>query len=244
MATFLMIHGAWHGGWVFDRLHAPLAARGHAMAAPTLPGMDGTAKGAAAATLEGWARFVVEAARALPGPVVLCGHSRAGIVISQAAERDPGACAALVYLCAFLLPNGQSMTAAVAELPRNERLEAGLSPAARGAALALSADAAIGTFYNDCSEADQTMAAARLVPEPMAPMATTLALSDTRFGAVPRHYIECTADRAIPIAFQRAMQAQLPCASVTTLASDHSPFLAMPDALAQALHSITERIER
>jgi pimeloyl-ACP methyl ester carboxylesterase len=243
MASLLLIHGAWHGGWCFDRLVPLLAARGHRVAAPTLPGMGGMVREVAAASLDGWADFIVEQARALPPPVILCAHSRGGIVASMAAERAPDAFAALIYLAAFLLPDGESMTGFIAAHPRNEAFEAGLSAAARGQALALSAEAATAAFYGGCSEADIAETTARLIPEPLAPMNTPLAVSADRFGAVPRHYVECTADAAIPLALQRAMQAVWPCASVTTLESAHSPFLSMPDQLAASLHTILERIE-
>ena len=243
MASFLLIHGAWHGGWCFDRLVPLLEARGHVVAAPTLPGMGGDADAIAAVTLERWADFVVGQASALPAPVILVGHSRGGIVISTAAERDPGAFSALVYLAAFMLPDGMTLIQARDAMPRDEIFDAGLSQAARGAALALSPEAAIGTFYGDCTPADQADAAARIVPEPLAPLGTPVAVTDARFGALPRHYIECVHDRAIPIAHQRAMQAALPCVSVTTLESAHSPFLSMPEILAGALDEIAKRTD-
>ena len=243
MATFLMIHGAWHGGWCFDRLRAPLEARGHRMVAPTLPGMDGNLADLANATLDGWAAFVVEQARGLEGPVILCGHSRGGLVISAAAEREPDAFSTLVYIAAFMLPSGITLIEARDAMPRNDAFDSGLTPAARGAALALSPEAAERVFYQDCAPADRAEAASRLVPEPVLPLNTPLALTDARYGSVPRHYIACTLDEAIPLVQQRAMLDRLPCASVTTLESGHSPFLSMPDRLADVLHSIAERIE-
>lgn len=242
MASFLLIHGAWHGGWCFDRLAPLLEARGHVVAAPTLPGIGGTDQQLAGTTLDDWAAFIVQQAKAQPEPVILVGHSRAGIAISAAAERDPGAFASLVYLTAFLVPPGQSMFDVRESFPRDPVFEGGLSEAARGAALAITREAAIAAFYGDCAPADQDWAAGQLVPEPIGPMVAPLPLTDARYGSVPRHYVECTLDRAIPIAQQRDMQAALPCVSVTTLESDHSPFLGMPERLAQALHEIAERI--
>lgn len=72
MATFIMIHGAWHGGWCFDTLEPLLRAEGHRMIAPDLPGMGGTDAELAAVTLAGWAAFVAELCRAAAPPVVLC----------------------------------------------------------------------------------------------------------------------------------------------------------------------------
>lgn len=242
MATFLLIHGAWHDGHCFDRLRAVLEGRGHVVAAPTLPGMGGTDAEIAAVTLEDWAAFVVAQARALPGPVIPVGHSRGGIVISSAAERDPDAFAALVYLAAFMLPSGTTLIAARDAMPRNDAFDSGLSVAARGAALAIAPEAAAQIFYQDCTAADREAAMARLLPEPVAPLNTPLALTAERYGRLPRHYVECTFDEAIPLVQQRAMIEALPCASVTTLESGHSPFLSMADRLADALETITERI--
>jgi pimeloyl-ACP methyl ester carboxylesterase len=67
---------------------------------------------------------------------------------------------------------------------------------------------------------------------------TPLELTPERFGRVPRTYVETTFDRAITLAAQRRMQAALPCESVFTLETDHSPFLSQPDALARILISI------
>ena len=77
MAGFVLIHGSWHGGWCFDPVADILRARGHAVLAPTLPGMGGTAQELAAVTLAGWADFALEHCRRLRaetgGPVVLAG---------------------------------------------------------------------------------------------------------------------------------------------------------------------------
>jgi pimeloyl-ACP methyl ester carboxylesterase len=108
MAVFVLIHGAWHGGWCFDDVRALLEAQGHKVIAPDLPGMGGTDAELAAVTLAGWADFVADICRAQDAPVILAGHSRGGIVISETAERVPGNVAALVYICAMMLPAGMS----------------------------------------------------------------------------------------------------------------------------------------
>ena len=108
MASFVLIHGAWHGGWCFDPVRDRLEAAGHRVIAPDLPGMGGTDEELAAVTLAGWADFVANLCRAEAEPVILAGHSRGGIVISEVAERVPEKVAALVYICAVMLPAGLS----------------------------------------------------------------------------------------------------------------------------------------
>jgi pimeloyl-ACP methyl ester carboxylesterase len=240
MASFLMIHGAWHGGWCFDRLRAPLEARGHAMAAPTLPGMGGDAKALAAVSLEGWAEFVVDEARKLPAPVILCGHSRGGLVISQAAELAPELFRALVYISTATVLDGQSLYDAIGAAMESDRFGEALSPVADGLGIVFAPDAAIPVFYNRCTPQDQADSAARLIAEPVRPLGTRLHLSEARYHKVPRHYVECTQDRCFPIEVQRSMRAALPFASVVTLESDHSPFVCVPDQLAAALNNLAE----
>lgn len=240
MATFVMIHGAWHGGWCFDMLRPLLAAKGHQMIAPDLPGMGGDEATLAAVTLDGWGNFVADICRKADGPVVLCGHSRGGIVISEAAERAPNRIAALVYICAMLIPSGQSRADMRAMNQPNPDFDAIRLQIPHGTVI--EPTGAIAVFAQLSPPELASAAIARLVAEPNAPSNTPLELTDARYGSVPRHYIECLNDRAITIADQRRMQSVLPCASVTTLDTDHSPFLSAPNELADALIAIAEGV--
>lgn len=242
MASFLLIHGAWHDGSSFDRLRAPFEAAGHVMVAPTLPGMGGDTKALAAVTLDGWAEFVVREAGKLAAPVILCGHSRAGIVVSRAAELAPHLFDGLVYIAAALVPDGKTHYDVIGAKLERQGLGTAITSVADGFGIALAPARAIRVFYNRCTPEDQANAS-RLLVEPVRPMGTVLELSDGRYGSLPRHYIECMDDKCVPLAEQRAMQLVLPCASVTTLDSDHSPFFSMPDQLAAALIKIADRRE-
>ncbi len=62
--------------------------------------------------------------------------------------------------------------------------------------------------------------------------------TQSRFGRVPRYYIECTQDQAIPIGLQRSFCEALPCERVVTLETDHSPFYSAPEELVEALKDI------
>jgi pimeloyl-ACP methyl ester carboxylesterase len=242
MASFVMIHGAWHGGWCFEPLRARLEGAGHHMVAPDLPGMGGDDDALAKVTLDQWAAFAVETCRAQPGPVLLCGHSRGGIVLSQAAERDPEAMACLVYICAMLIPDGFSRVDFQRDGVPNPAFQAIIKPTTGGHGTAIDASRAAPVFAQLSPPDMVANQLSRLVAEPNGPRATLLALTEERFGAVPRHYVECLHDRTIPIEDQRRMQRLQPCASVTSLDADHSPFLSAPDALADALLALASRL--
>jgi pimeloyl-ACP methyl ester carboxylesterase len=238
MAIFLMIHGAWHGGWCFEPLRPSLEHRGHTLLAPTLPGMGGHDVPAQDVTLSLWTRYVCDIVEAQPEPVILCGHSRGGIVISSVAEARPDAVRCLVYIAAFLLPDGQSLRAFQTRAP-NPEFAAAISPVLGGHAVAFDAQAASRLFYNRTDESRRSLAVKKLTAEPTAPLATPLCLSAERFGRVPRHYIECIDDRAIFLARQREMQAALPCETVSALDADHSPFFSCPSSLADCLTNLS-----
>jgi pimeloyl-ACP methyl ester carboxylesterase len=236
MATFILIHGSWHGGWCFEGVKALLEDAGHHVIAPDLPGMGGSREELAAVTLAGWAGFVADLCRTAPQrPVVLAGHSRGGLVISQAAELAPEAIDALVYICAMMLPSGMSRADFKALEGANPPFDEMIIPVHDGVATLVDPTLAPAVFAQ-ASPPDLVAAAMeRLVAEPHGPRSTKLELTEARWGAIPRTYIECTADRTIPLTSQRMMQAMCPGAQVVTLDADHSPFLSRPGELAEAL---------
>lgn len=232
MSGFVLVHGSWHGAWVWDRVAPFLAAAGHRVEAPDLPGRGGDPRPPAAISLDDHVDRVVDALSLLDGPAVVVGHSFGGFVISHVAERAPDRVGLLVYLAAFLLRNGETVLEVVRSVPPaapylDVREDAGL--------ILVRPDAARHVFYDDCSTEDADRATARLVPEALAPRRTPARITDERFGRVPRVYLETVEDRALPIAAQRRMQAALPCREVVSLPSGHSPFLSIHRTLGEHL---------
>lgn len=236
MTTFVLIHGAWHGGWCWERLTPLLEGRGHRVIAPDLPGMGADQTPLAKVSLALWTRFVCRLLRGSAEPVVLVGHSRGGVVISEVAERAPGKVRALVYLTAIVLPDGASVMQ-LADQMSPEGLAA-MSPSDDGLATRLSLEAAPGLLFNTTPQAWIDAALPRLGPDPVAANTTPVRLTPRRYGRVRRHYIECLRDQTLSIGLQRRMQASQPGEDVVTLDTDHSPFYSAPEALADALCAI------
>jgi len=238
MPTFILIHGAWHGGWCWERVVPLLNERGCHVLAPDLPGMGKDPTPLADITLSHWAKFVSNLARQQNEKVILVGHSRGGLVISQAAEYAAESIQGLIYLAAFLIPNGETLWRTLRQYPR---------AAERPLDLVLSSDHRISrvspagirdTFYNTTLEVWLERAAAQMGPEPMISFLTPLTLTPSGFEQVPRTYIECLQDKAIPIGLQRSMVSTLPCKQVLTLDTDHSPFYSAPEKLTEHLLSL------
>jgi pimeloyl-ACP methyl ester carboxylesterase len=232
--TFVFIAGAWHGAWCWSRLVPMLAAQGHRVLTPELPATGEDHTDPATITLESWAKSVVESIATEAEPVILVGHSRAGVVISRVAELIPERIGRLVYLAAYLLPDGVTV-AAEARRDVDSLVPANMVPTASGITCTLRPEVVREAFFGDCDDETFSFARGRLTPEPLKPLVTSPLVTASRFGAVPRAYVECTRDRTISLAAQRRMQAALPCEPVHTLESDHSPFLSHPRELAEWL---------
>ena len=111
MATFVLVHGAWSGGWCYFKVAERLRALGHLVFTPTLTGqgershLTGTAINLTLHIIDVLNVFHYER---LDG-VVLAGHSYGGMVITGVGDRIPDRIRALVYLDAFLPQDGQSL---------------------------------------------------------------------------------------------------------------------------------------
>ena len=109
--TFVLVHGAWHGGWCWRRVADRLRRDGHAVFTPTLtglgershllrPGIDLATHVADIVNVMRWERL---------SDVVLCGHSYGGFVISSVAEATPVLIRSIVFLDAFLPENSDTI---------------------------------------------------------------------------------------------------------------------------------------
>ncbi len=234
MSTYVLVHGAWHGGWCWHRIVARLERASQRVMAPDLLslGRDSTPPGSIA--LATWTEQIARLVESAAEPVVLVGHSRGGIVLSEVAEMIPERMRVLVYVTAFLLDNGQTLQDSAAQIT-DSLVPPAMIPSSDRRSATVRESAVRDAFYGRCSDEDVALARALLKPEPLEPLATPVRISAARFGSVPRVYIECTDDRAITHAAQRRMQAALPCRDRVMLQSDHSPFFCRPDDLADAL---------
>ena len=236
MSDFLLIHGSCHGAWCWHRVIPALQTRGHRARAIDLPGHGRDRTPLAEVTLESYAEAILAA---LDGPTIVVGHSMAGYPITAAAERDPSRIAALVYLCAYAPVSGLSLADMRRAGPRQP-----LAPAIRVDAgrVGFTFDPAMADelFYHDCDAEARALAAACLSPQPILPQETPLEVT-TRSTALPRHYIRCTEDRAIPPEYQAVMAAGFAPGHVSTLPASHSPFFAMPEAVAGLLDQVARQ---
>ena len=234
MSTYVLIHGAWHGGWCWNKVAPLLDAAGHTVVTPDLPGLGDDPTAPADVTMDVYSEHVCKVLDAQTEPSILLGHSMGGMPISQAAERRPDGVKVLVYLTATLLKNGQSAFDVVADDQESQVLP-NIIPSADEITGTVRDEAVKEVFYADCSDADVERAKSLFKPQAMGVMSEPMTLSDENFGRVPRVFIECLQDRALTPALQKKMYDASPCRSVISMDASHSPFFSMPEQLAAHL---------
>lgn len=125
MSTYVLVHGAWRGSWIWKRVRSKLQARGHEVFTPTLTGV-----GERSHLLSPQVNLETHIADVLNlirweelSDVVLCGHSYGGCVVTCAADRIPERISALAYVDAFVPENGQSLHDTLPPEARDAQLE-------------------------------------------------------------------------------------------------------------------------
>lgn len=111
MATFVLVHGAWHGGWCWKRVRHALQAAGHAVFAPSLTGLaDRSHLLSREVRLDTHIQDIVGLIEWEElSDIVLCGHSYGGCVVTGVADHVPDRVRSLVYLDAFIAEHGKSL---------------------------------------------------------------------------------------------------------------------------------------
>jgi pimeloyl-ACP methyl ester carboxylesterase len=236
MASYILLHGAWHGAWCWEKVIPLLKANGHKVFAPDLPGHGNDKTPLKAITFNSYIDCVRPYIERSDEQVILVGHSMAGVFISQLAEYYASKIRMLVYVTGFLPLNGESMLM-TAQLQAPTRFVKMMKILSQENAFYFPVDAIKPFAYNRCNNALVEKLKPLFCTEPLSPANTQVRISDGKFGCVPRVYIECLDDRALLIETQRKMHARTPC-TVYTLDCDHSPFYSDPDGLTEVLLAV------
>ncbi|HUC49411.1 MAG TPA: alpha/beta hydrolase [Xanthobacteraceae bacterium] len=227
--TFVLVHGAWHGGWCWQRVADRLRNNGHKVFTPTLTGLGERShllhQGVDIGThiddvvnVMKWERLT---------DVVLCGHSYGGFVISGVAEQMAAAIRSIVFLDAFLPADGDT----------TQNLTSG---AVREAIRAALASGALGmpprpAEFFGVNEADRAWVDSLCTPQPIGTFTYKIALTGAREKIARKIYIRAK-NYANP-GFDRAVATVKsdPSWRFHEVASGHDVMVDMPERLSELL---------
>lgn len=233
----MLIHGAWHGAWCWNKLVPILENHNFRVITPDLPGHGNDNTPVEQIGMDDYVKAVTDELDKLDETVILAGHSMAGMVITATAEQRSDKIQALVYITAFLPHNGKSLQSMEQKNP-SPAVPPYLLPSKDGLTATILDEKITDLFYHDCCSDDIDFAKKNLCPQPLGLLSTPVKVSDENFGRIPRFYIECSEDRALCHEYQRIMIDASPGTNSYVLSSGHSPFFSMPHKLAEVLIQI------
>lgn len=238
MADFVLVHGAWHGAWCWQRVTPALVRAGHRAHAVTLTGVGDRAHLLSPdITLETHIADVIATIEAEElHDVVLAVHSYAGMIGTAVADRMPARLRHLVYVDAVVPKPGESWSATHASATRQARLAA-------AQASPMNAFPAPDPVVFGLDAADHAWVQRRQTPMPAQPYTAPLAFEPARVASVARTFVNCTQPplATIDVIRQRVVDPRfwdglwLPGSRVIDLATGHDPMISAPDDMVALL---------
>jgi pimeloyl-ACP methyl ester carboxylesterase len=234
--AIVLVHGAFENAQVWGHVTAKLQADGYKVVAVDLPGRPGAPMAPDKVSLDLYRDTVVTAMEKFYRPVILVGHSFGGIVIADAAEKDPAKVKTLVFVAAYLPQDGDSLVS-MANKDADAKIGPHLQIQKDKGIASIDYSARADLFANGAPDALRKAIPDLILDEPLAPLATPVHVTAARFGRVDKVYVHTAIDQVISPSFQAQMVAHTPVRSEYTLQTGHTPFLTDPDGLASAIEA-------
>ena len=234
MTTVVLVAGAWHGAWCWQRVLPALWRAGHTAVPVTLTGVgERVHQLSPRVDLGTHVEDVVAAVRAQEcRDAVLVGHSYGGIVVTGAADRLGAEVGRLVYLDAVVPTPGRSWADCIPPEARAQRqaliAEHGHIPPAPASAYGLTGD-------------DAAWVERRQTPHPAGVFTDPLDFDAERWAARPRTHVDCTAPALATIEPSRRLVREQPGWELVELATGHDPMVSAPDELVAVLLEVAGR---
>jgi pimeloyl-ACP methyl ester carboxylesterase len=245
MATFVLVHGAWHGGWCWKKVIPLLRGAGHEVYTPTLTGL-GERVHLASPDID-LTTHVQDVVNVLEyedlQEVVLAGHSYGGMVIAGVADRAAERLAHLVFLDAFVPMDGQAVIDLIGPEGR-QFLAARVQAEGDGWRVPSIApmpwEVIVREIWGITDEADARWMVERLGPHPFKTMTELVHCASPAAAALGRTYIRCAGDPPDPTFAQAAENARRPNSGwrYREVASPHDAMITKPREVVDLLREV------
>ncbi len=231
MAAFVLVHGAWHGGWCWARVAPLLRAKGHQVFCPTLTGLGERAH--LLGRQVDMSTHIEDVAGVLEAEelrdVVLCGHSYGGMVITGVAVRCKDRIRQLVYLDSAVVEDGESWSSAHSPQLQAERRR--LAEASGGVSMPVPRAEVFGLR----DPGDLEWVQRRLTPQPFAPYDQKLHWGGPVGNGLPKVYVDCTDPVYAGLAPVKDRLRGQPGWPVIELRTGHDAMVSAPEETARML---------
>lgn len=235
--TFVLVHGAWHGGWCWAKVADELRSNGHKIYTPTLTGLgERSHLAGSGVTMQ---TLVQDVANVLTWEdlkdVTLVGHSFGGLVISGVADLMPQRLSRLIYLDAFILESGVSTFDTLpADVVEKLRAVAADQPVA---ALPAPRPKSLGLTDPD----DIAFVELRLTPQPLGTYETSLQLNHPVGNGLPCTYVHCTSPSFAAVQSSRDWVKGNTTWQWMELETGHDAMVSAPSLVTELLSSLANR---
>ncbi|MEH2182902.1 alpha/beta hydrolase [Nostoc sp.] len=232
---FVLIHGAWHGGWCWDGVIQELEDAGHTAVAPTLPG-NNLNDDCASVTFADYLDAIAAVLEQQQEPVILVGHSSAGFLLQAVAPRVAKKIAHLVFHNAFILPNGASQLDML--LPESAQILIDAAIASPDKSIPVLEDLIRNALMKDDSIEVQNALLSHLVPQPFVLLNTKVNTNDFFALNIPQTVLFCKDDRSLPQGTYIKMAQSLGTYELIECPGGHETLFINPKIIADALTKI------
>jgi pimeloyl-ACP methyl ester carboxylesterase len=230
--TYVLVHGAWHGGWCWNAVARILRADGHQVFTPTLTGL-GERMHLLSKDID-LGVFIQDVVNVLEYEdltnVVLVGHSFGGLPITGAADRVPQRIRQLVFLDAVVLEHGQTAFSRLAPEIVARRIAQSIETSG-GLSIPVPPASAFGVF----EPAQVALLQRNCTPHPLKTFDDAMVLRGPVGGEIPKVYIQCTDPVYEPMQASRHFVRAQEGWAWDEIKTGHDAMISAPEALAAKL---------
>jgi pimeloyl-ACP methyl ester carboxylesterase len=229
---FVLIHGAWHGGWCWEGVIRFLEKAGNTAEAPTMPGHH-PGDDRSRVTFHSYVDRIVNILENHHKPVILVGHSSAGFLLQAAAPEVPGKIERLVFLNACILPDGTAQFDLVP--PETVRSMTAAANASPDKSVPVDKDLVRHALMAGEPAEVQDGLIERLVPQPLVLFTTKVDTKAFIRLTIPRTVLLCKDDSVLPAGTYLSMAENLGKFDLIEIEGGHETLWTRPEVVAKAL---------
>jgi pimeloyl-ACP methyl ester carboxylesterase len=229
---FVLIHGAWHGGWAWEGVIRCLAEAGHTAEAPTLRG-NSPGDDRSQITLESYVDDVVQLLRKQTEPVILVGHSSAGFLLQSAAPLVRHKIERLIFLNAWILPTNTAQFDLVPPDSARQLIATAETSPDKSVPVIDAFVRSILMAGDDKDDQDKVID--RLTPQPLALFTTPVNVDEFHELEIPKTVVHCRDDTSAPPGTFLRMAEGLGTHDLIEIDGGHESLVTHPARVAEAL---------